>query len=96
MKLDFNFNIKDLSGNDVLEQGKAIPMKNIFSNALISPAVKIGDVLKKWSLAQRIDKDGLVDIDEADLSLIKQIANEKDVFVPAVQAQLLLYLDSIK
>jgi hypothetical protein len=96
MNLDFNFSIKDLEGKEIKENGTVVLVNKLFAGALINPACKKGDVLKKWELAQKIFKEGVLEVDAADFNLLKDIAKEPELFAPIVQAQLILYFNSIK
>lgn len=97
MNLNFNFPVVDVKKQPVLdEKGKPVSIAMILANAMLSPNIKAGDALKKQVLAWKIGEEKEIEVDEADFNLIKEIINSKEVFAPAVQAQLLLYLDSIK
>jgi hypothetical protein len=97
MKLNFNFPVLDVKKQPVSdEKGKAVNIAMILANTMINPSVKVGDSLKKQVLAWKIAEEKEIEIDDADFTLIREIINLKDVFAPSVQAQLLLYIDSIK
>jgi len=96
MKLNFDFPIKDLNGQNIKENGQEVHFYKILGMSIMSPEIKIGDVIKKFNLATKIYNDKEVDVDDADLQILKEIVKTSNVFVPLVQAQLLIYLNSIK
>lgn len=95
MKLNFDFPIKGLDGKDIVENNIKVMMKNIFSDHILHPEVKIGDVVKKYSLAQKIYAGGDIELDEADFNLLKEISKLNNIFTPLVQAQLINYFNSV-
>jgi len=96
MNIDFNQPVLDLLGNPIPSKDNngsdVLMFSPILANALINPDVKIGDYLKKFSLAQKIARKEVLDLDEADLKLIRDIIDLPDILTPLVRAQIFLLL----
>lgn len=89
MKIKTSDFIKNLADkNTELTIGKAI------ANILIG--AKEGGKMKLFILAQKFYQDDEVEIDGADLSLIKKSIESAEVYSVLVTGQLLLVLDSLK
>ena len=87
-KLDFNFGIKDLDGNEL---GKA---SKVFAGTLISE--KGGDAVKLFDWAMSLNKEGKIEVDESDFNKIKEIAEKSENLTILSKAQLLKYLATVK
>ena len=84
MKLDFNFNLKDLDGNDIQggEAGK------IVANLLAQGSK--GDALKFWDWALKINQKKVIDVEISDASLLESFIKDHEGLPVLTKAQLLL------
>lgn len=81
--------LKDLKGKDIdLTIGEAI------GNILL--AHKAGGKMKMYVLAQKMVKDGKVEVDDADFELIKGAIEVTEAYVNLVSGQLLVLLSELK
>lgn len=90
MKINTQNKIKALDNKELdLTIGQAI------ANILL--ASETGGKMKLFILAQKFFQDKFVDIDKADLDLVKNsIENSKGIYTALVTGQLLVMLDEIK
>lgn len=87
-KVDLNFQIKDLDGNDIGLANKA------FANTLM--AEKSGDAVKLFDWAMTLNKSGIIEVDESDFNKIKDIIEKSETLFIIAKAQLLKYLLTVK
>lgn len=83
MKLNFNFPISDLDGNEIPESnlGKTI------ANVLVS--ARDGDALKLWDIALKLQKGTELDLDTSDTQMLKDRIKNADTITVLVKAQAL-------
>lgn len=83
MKLNFNFPISDLDGNEIPESnlGKTI------ANVLVS--ARDGDALKLWDIALKLQKGTELDLDTSDTQMLKDRIKNADSITILVKAQAL-------
>jgi hypothetical protein len=89
IKLDLNFMITNLDGSPAIDENKkAVFMHHLFANLLINSALKEhGDYMRKNVLAEALYSTGILELDEANLKLIKEIV-EDPAITPRVQCLL--------
>lgn len=83
MKLNLNFNLKDLEGN-VIENANA--GKSI-ANALASDSK--GDALKFWDWATKLQKGVELDLDLSDAETLKNFVKNNEGFTNLFKGQVL-------
>lgn len=87
----------------VLKNLKGEPLKNEDKEPLTLGEVissimtwhKTGGKMKCYILAEKFAKDGIVDIDKADISLIKDAAEATEIYNNMVTGQALILLDDL-
>lgn len=90
MKIDLNFNIKDLEGKEVENANAGKLIANLLSNSNEGNAVK----LIGWALSLHAGEP--IDIDKADYDLFKKIVNESKVISNLVKAQVVNSIGDFK
>jgi hypothetical protein len=83
MKLDFNFNLIDLDGNQI-ENANA---GKLLANTLVQQAK--GDAVKLWELALNLNKNEPIDLDSSDQEMVKNFIKESDSLAVIAKGQLL-------
>jgi len=83
MKLDFNFNLKDLDGNDIQggEAGK------IIANLLVQGTK--GDPIKYWDWALKIHQKKPIDVELSDATTLEIFIKSHESLPILTKAQLL-------
>ena len=86
MKLDFNFNLVDLDGNQIdnANAGK------LLANTLVQQSK--GDALKYWEWALALNKGEILDLDTSDQETLKNFIKDSENFAIIAKAQLLQVL----
>ena len=73
MKIDFNKNLTDLSGNDIIENKKPIPVNIVFANNLVQEKeIKGITTLRAFDLALQLNKSGVVDLTVSERESLKE------------------------
>jgi len=86
IKLDLNFPVSNLDGSPVIENGKTMFLHQFFANIMVGPVLKnVGDFMRKNSLAEQLYQTGVLELDEANLKLIKDIVADKEAVAPRIQ-----------
>lgn len=93
IKLNLDKHLKTLDGQILKEDGRPLKMFHAAANALVQ--AKGRDPIKCYDLAVRIFSGGPIDIDDSDLSLVRDVI-DKSEFIPLVKGPLLKELDSVK
>jgi hypothetical protein len=86
MKLDFNFNLVDLDGNQI-ENANA---GKLLANTLVQQSK--GDALKYWEWALALNKGEVLDLDTSDQETLKNFIKDNENFAIIAKAQLLQVL----
>ena len=83
MKLDFNFNLVDLDGNQIdnANAGK------LLANTLIQQSK--GDAIKYWEWALSLNKGEVLDLDSSDQETLKNFIKDSEAIAVIGKAQLL-------
>lgn len=78
MKLNFDIELKNLSGEPVIENDKPVILRNLVTNAVLVPEEgEEGEIkLTKWNLALKIDKGGEIDLTPEEVVLIKRMVGK--------------------
>jgi hypothetical protein len=83
MKLDFNFNLVNLDGEELKDANAG----KVLANALIQQTK--GDAVKIWEIALSLNKGDIVDLDSSDQELIKNFIKETELINIIAKGQLL-------
>ena len=95
MKKDFNFDLKNLEGMNIVENGKILTARGVAINALLTPVPGVPksgeDHIRDWDLVKKINVDGEVDLKSEEIAQIKtQIAKN---YITMVVGQMFEFLD---
>jgi hypothetical protein len=94
MKIKANEPLKTLKGEDLKQENEVFTVGEAISNILL--ADQAGGKMKTYILAQRFATEKTVEVDKADLSLIKTAIEATKVYSNLVTGQLLVMLEGIK
>lgn len=94
MKIKTSTPIKDLSGKPVISENQVVTVGQIIANALVS--TKHGGKMKMYILATKFYEQKEVDVDTADLALIKQAVEESPVYNNLFLGQALIAVEAAK
>jgi hypothetical protein len=86
MKLDFNFNLIDLDGNQ-FENANA---GKLLANTLVQQAK--GDAVKYWEWALSLNKGEIIDLDSSDQETLKNFIKDSEALAVLAKGQLLQVL----
>lgn len=86
MKLDFNFNLIDLDGNQI-ENANA---GKLLANTLVQQAK--GDAVKYWEWALSLNKGEVIDLDSSDQETLKNFIKDSEALAVLAKGQLLQIL----
>jgi hypothetical protein len=86
MKLDFNFNLVDLDGNQI-ENANA---GKLLANTLVQQAK--GDAVKYWEWALSLNKGEVIDLDSSDQETLKNFIKDSEALAVLAKGQLLQVL----
>jgi hypothetical protein len=86
MKLDFNFNLIDLDGNQI-ENANA---GKLLANTLVQQAK--GDAVKYWEWALSLNKGEIIDLDSSDQETLKNFIKDSEALAVLAKGQLLQVL----
>jgi hypothetical protein len=75
MKLNFNFNLTDLEGKDLLERdGSKVNAGKLLANSLVQQTK--GDAIKYFEWALALNKGEILDLDTSDQEDLSRIAKQ--------------------
>jgi len=83
-------------GRQVLSGGHGMTVGEALSTMLMQEKVPQFNALKAYALAQRFYKSDATDVDEGDLSALREMVEENKNFTPLVCAQVLQVLMDAK
>lgn len=86
--LNFNWELKDLNGNNIGNAGVLLAEMLVMENK--------GDAIKYFDWAMSLNGKKTIEIDDSDLLKIKQLINNNERLTLLVKAQLLRYLEHFK
>lgn len=84
MKLDLNFELKDLQGNPIADANAG----KIIANGLVGESQ--GDPLKYWDWATKLYNGKELDLDESDTETLKNYIKNSQGFTVLLKSQVLL------
>jgi len=82
-KLNFDFNLKDLQGNEITE-AKA---NHILANLLVSQTK--GDAIKLYTWGLELYKTGELNLDKSDAQVLENIIKESETLTVLAKGQIL-------
>lgn len=83
MKLDFNFNLVDLEGQEI-ENANA---GKLLAASLVQQSK--GDAIKFWEMALKLNKGEVVDLDSSDQQLLKTFIKDNESLTILAKGQML-------
>lgn len=83
MKLDFNFNLVDLEGQEIENANAG---KLLASTLVQQPK---GDAIKFWEMALKLNKGEVIDLDSSDQQLIKTFIKDNESLTILAKGQML-------
>lgn len=86
MKLDFNFNLKDLNGEEIQDANAG----KLLANSLINQSK--GDAIKFWEWALALNKGEVIDLDTSDQGVLKSFIKDSESLTVLAKGQLLLVM----
>lgn len=92
MKLNFNFQLKDLAGNDV--PGDAGNTARVLANTIAS--LNRGNSIKMYDWALKLWNLKPIEIDDIDALMLEEIIETTDMLTIAAKAQMKQYIISLK
>lgn len=93
MKIDTKIVLKDLSGKDIVSDGKEFTLGHALSNILVS--AKEGGKMKLFTLAIKLHQEKSVEVDESDLAMIKTAVRSTESYTALISGQCELLLEGI-
>lgn len=91
MQIKAKATLKNLIGQNLIGEGnKPLTMGEVLSNILLND--RVGSKMKCYILAEKFFKDETVEIDEADLSLVKDSIQRTELYNNLVNGQLLILI----
>lgn len=95
MKINTKTKFKNFGGTEIKNGDKAFTFGEALSNILLEST--LGGKMKLYSLAQRLhDSKGVVEIDDADASLVLNSVESTKLYNNLINGQLLQYLSKLK
>lgn len=91
MKINLKETLKGLDGKDLKSGEKVLLVGEVLGNIIISS--KMNGKMKIFSLAQKAYNDKVIDLDDADKALIKNILEADDSHSALATGQLLVLLE---
>lgn len=77
MELNLNFTIKNLDGEDYLENGSTMTLARALANNLMMS--QAGEPVKIWDWCLTLAKTGVIDIDRADWVFLEKFIHDASV-----------------
>ncbi|MBU1096834.1 MAG: hypothetical protein KKB34_10165 [Bacteroidetes bacterium] len=91
MQINSKTILKNLIGENLISgENKPLSLGEALSNILLND--KVGSKMKCYILAEKFFKDNTVEIDEADLSLVKESIQRTELYNNLVNGQLLILI----
>lgn len=87
-KIDLNFKLKDLDGNDIEDANK------LFAKALMTE--KTGDPVKYFGWAMKLNVGEILEVDDSDLIKMKEVSKNSESLTMLGKAQFLIYFETIR
>lgn len=87
MKVNLNFNVKDIYGKEIDNNGVKVNAGRVVAEALVNTPK--GDVLKHYEWAMKLAKGTVLDLDKSDTAYLKEFVTKSDSFFIILKAQIL-------
>ena len=84
------------NGAEILTGGRTLTVGEVLATTLATKKVKQFNALKAYALATRLYQSESTDVDEGDLSGLREMMDENESFTPLVVAQVLKALQDAK
>lgn len=94
MKIKTNTVLKELNGKEIKSLDGDFTLGEALSNILVSS--KTGGKMKLYVLATKLYKSKEVEVDESDISLIKEMIKASEIYSALILGQCELLLENIK
>jgi hypothetical protein len=94
MKIKLKETLKGLDGKDLKTGEKTLTIGEVLANIIIN--AKINGKMKVYSLAHKAYNDEVLELDEADKTLVKNILEADDSHSALATGQLLVLLENEK
>jgi hypothetical protein len=94
MKINNSIVLKDLAGKEIVIDDKKFTLGQALAN--ISINAKEGGKMKLYTLATKLYSDKDINVDEADLSLLKNVVKTSEVYSALVLGQCEILLEEVK
>ncbi len=92
MKIDTKKVLVDLSGKALKNGTEELTLGEAVANILAT--AKVGGAMKLYSMAQKFYSEDSIDLDTADLALLKSSVEATDIYLNLVKGQILVILNS--
>lgn len=91
MKLNLKQTFITLKGEELKEKDEAITLGEVLANIVLSPHENKNGFrpLKAWELAQKLNKYEEIELDQSDLTQIKDIIENTSSALPLIKGQIL-------
>jgi hypothetical protein len=88
MKLNFNFNLTDLEGKELLERdGSKVNAGKLLANSLVQQTK--GDAIKYFEWALALNKGEILDLDTSDQDVLKSFIKDSEAIIILAKGPLL-------
>ncbi len=88
MKLNFNFNLTDLEGKELLERdGSKVNAGKLLANSLVQQTK--GDAIKYFEWALALNKGEILDLDTSDQDVLKTFIKDSEAIIILAKVPLL-------
>lgn len=88
MKLNFNFNLQDLEGKELIERdGSKVNAGKLLANSLVQQTK--GDAIKYFEWALALNKGDILDLDTSDQDVLKSFIKDSESIIILAKGPLL-------
>lgn len=77
MELNLNFVIKNVDGEDLMENGNSMTLARALANNLMMS--KQGDPVKVWDWCLILAKTGILDVDRSDWQFLEKFVRDAEI-----------------
>lgn len=90
MKIELNENLKDLSGKDIVENGKTIPLKEVLANSIVNSKeiAGIDSTLRCHVIGVELFKTGVMELSAGERQAINEFIEKKAGYSILVKHQI--------
>lgn len=91
MKLNLKQTFKTLKGEEIKSEDKTLTLGEVLANIVLAPHENKNGFrpLKAWELARKLDKNEEIELDQSDLTQIKDIIENTSSALPLIKGQIL-------